>query len=147
MLRLPGITEDSNLRKGQYDLMRIFEDTMIINYTEPSQPAKIFCVRFKAIEAEQTLDQLLDASNLEVNLLEQIDFESVGDEFGQFYSEKVRSTTYDMIKLDNGAEAMFIRSADLDPSKKHPMLLVIHGGPFSASPYQMFLGGRQLLMM
>ena len=27
------------------------------------------------------------------------------------------------------------------------MLLLIHGGPFSQSPYQMFLAGRQLLLM
>lgn len=85
---------------------------------------------------------MLDAANLEVNLLEEIDFESAGDEFGQFYAEKARNTTYDMIKLENGAEAMFLRSGDLDKTKKHPMLLVIHGGPFSASPYQMFLAGR-----
>lgn len=52
-----------------------------------------------------------------------------------------------MIKLENGAEATFMRYGDLDSDKKHPMLLLIHGGPFSASPYQMFLAGRQLLMM
>ena len=52
-----------------------------------------------------------------------------------------------MITLENGAEAMFLRYGDLDPNKKHPMLLLIHGGPFSASPFQMFLPGRHLLMM
>ena len=53
----------------------------------------------------------------------------------------------DLVKLENGAEALFVRSGSLDPQKKHPMLLLIHGGPFSASPLQMFLGGRQILMM
>ena len=40
-----------------------------------------------------------------------------------------------MITLENGAEAMFMRYGDLAADKKHPMLLVIHGGPFGSSPY------------
>jgi hypothetical protein len=51
--------------------MRIFEDTVVLNFTAFNQPSKIFCIRFKSISDEgQSLEQLLDATNLEVNLLE-----------------------------------------------------------------------------
>ena len=78
---------------------------------------------------------MLDASNLDVHLLEGLDLSSAGDEFAQFYSERVQGVRYDMITLENGAEAMFMRYGDLAADKKHPMLLVIHGGPFGSSPY------------
>ena len=63
------------------------------------------------------MDQLLDASNLEVNMLEELNLASVGDEFGQFYHEMVRGVKQDMITLENGAEAMFLRSGDLASDK------------------------------
>ena len=51
--------------------MRVFEDTLVINYTEPSLPSQIYIVRIKQILSEgQTVHQLLDASNLDVILLE-----------------------------------------------------------------------------
>ena len=128
--------------------MRVFEDTLVINYSEASLPPQIYIVRMKEVLAEgQTLDQLLDVSNLEVNKLEELSIASAGDEFGQFYHDTVRGIKQDIFTLDNGAEAMFLRSGDLASDKKHPMLLLIHGGPFAASPYQMFLAGRQLLLM
>ena len=90
MLRIPNVTKP-NLRVGDYSLMRIFEDTIIINYNEPSQPPQIYCIRIKNILDEgQSVEELLNASNLEVNLLEGLDLASPGDEFGNFYNEQVR---------------------------------------------------------
>ena len=43
-----------------------------------------------------------------------------------------------MISLENGAEAMFYRPGDLDETKKHPMLVLLHGGPFSDAPFHAF---------
>jgi len=34
MLRLPGVTQQETLRKGDYSMMRLYEDTMILNYSE-----------------------------------------------------------------------------------------------------------------
>jgi len=95
----------------------------------------------------QSLDELIDGNNLDVKLLEELDLTASGDEFGQWYSDKVKGLRTDMVTLENGAEAMFYRPGDLDETKKHPMLLIIHGGPFSASPYHMFLAGRQTLLL
>ena len=78
-----------------------------------------------------------------MNLLEEVSFGGEGDEFGQFYKDQVANVQHDIIKLDNGADALFLRRGDLDASKKHPMLVLLHGGPFGSSPYQMFLAGRQ----
>jgi len=116
----------------------------VINYSEASLPPQIYTVRLKEIQREgQTVDQLLQMSNLEVNMLEKLCLASAGDEFGQFYHEKVQGVQQDIFALENGAEAMLLRSGDLASDKKHPMLLIIHGGPFAASQYQMFLAARQ----
>ena len=93
------------------------------------------------------MDELVDGGNLEVQLIEKLDIAANDDEFAQWYSEKISNLRYDMITLENGTEGMFVRPGDLDPSKKHPMLLIIHGGPFSASPFHMFLSGRQTLLL
>lgn len=82
-----------------------------------------------------------------MHLLEELDLSSQTDEFSQFYANKVNNVRQDIVRLENGAEAMFLRSGDLASDKKHPMLLLIHGGPFSASPYQMFMAGRHMLLM
>jgi acylaminoacyl-peptidase len=60
---------------------------------------------------------------------------------------KLASIKHETIKLDNGAEAYFLRAGDLDESKKYPMLTIVHGGPFSASPRDMFTGLRSLLLL
>ena len=48
----------------------------------------------------------------------------------------------DFVKLDNGAEGYFVRLSDerlaeapaRGENGKYPMITLIHGGPFSASP-------------
>ena len=115
--------------------MRVFEDTLVLNYSNIRSPPRIFCIRFKEIlENSQSVEQLLDVGNLDVNVLEEVNLTSSNDEFGQFYDNTVKNIRSDMVTLDNGVEAMFMRRGDLDPSKRHPMLLLIHGGPFAASP-------------
>jgi acylaminoacyl-peptidase len=49
--------------------------------------------------------------------------------------------------LDNGAEACFVSRNDLDSSKKHPMIVIVHGGPFGASSFDMFTFLRSLFLM
>ena len=49
--------------------------------------------------------------------------------------------------MENGAEGYFIRSTQLDPAKKHPMYIIIHGGPFSRAPQDMFLQMRTFLLL
>lgn len=59
----------------------------------------------------------------------------------------VQSITKEFIKLENGAEGYFYRLSDEklaeSPARgengKHPMITIIHGGPFSSSPQDMFL--------
>ena len=92
--------------------------------------------------------QLLDqSSNISSQVLEQLDLNERQDDFGQFYSQSVADYQYDTVRLENGAEGLFVRRDDLDPTKKHPMITMIHGGPFSASPYQMFLITRNLYLL
>jgi len=148
MLKIPNQTCDQALRQGDYILMQVFEDTLVINYSDINTPPKIYCVHFKQILAEgQTLSQLVDAANLDVNILEELSLTSPGDEFGRFYHDHVKSIKQDYVLLENGAEALVLWSGSLAPDKKHPMLVIVHGGPFSCSPYQLFLPTRQTLLM
>ena len=128
--------------------MRAFEDCVFVSYSEITRPPAIYCVRFLDTNAA-SLDALLAEDNIETKLVEQLTLDSPaqGDDFHRFYAEQVAAVQHDYVNLDNGAEALFMRPGNLDPSKKHPMLLVIHGGPFSASPYHLFLAGRHTLLM
>ena len=38
MVKIPGVTQDQNLRKGNYTIMKVFEDTLILCYSEVSVP-------------------------------------------------------------------------------------------------------------
>lgn len=59
------------------------------------------------------------------------------------------------MKLDNGAEGYLFRLSEeklaLSPARgangKHPLITIIHGGPFSASPQDMFLIQRNFLIL
>lgn len=68
-------------------------------------------------------------------------------EFSDYLSQEVAGYHNETIALENGAEAYFMRSANLDKDKKHPMVVIMHGGPFSASPRHMFLQLRNYLML
>lgn len=36
MVRIPGVTQDDNLRSGDYTLLSVFEDTILVNFSSPS---------------------------------------------------------------------------------------------------------------
>lgn len=62
----------------------------------------------------------------------------------QNISTNVKTET---ITLKNGAEGYFMRPANLDENKRHPMVVIIHGGPFASSPKDAFLMLRALLLI
>ena len=72
---------------------------------------------------------------------------SQDDEFAKLFDAKVKGYKRDIIKLENGAEACFMRAGDLDKDKKHPMITLMHGGPFGSSPLHMFLSTRNFFLM
>ena len=49
MVKIPTVTDETNLRQGDYSIMRVFEDTLVINYSNIRSPPKIFCIRFKEV--------------------------------------------------------------------------------------------------
>ena len=147
MLRVPGVPT-GGARRGHYDLLRAYKDTLIVKYSDLWTPPQVYAVRFKQIDAEgQTVGSLVGEANLEVNLLEKLDLLSGDDAFARIFDAKVKGYKRDMLKLDNGAEAMFVRAGDLDKGKKHPMLALLHGGPFGASPFDMFLAFRNFWLL
>ena len=67
-------------------------------------------------------------------------------------SDILRSVTKQTIKLDNGAEGYFFSiPASHNPAIGEnglcPMITLIHGGPFSSSPQDMFLLQRNFLLL
>ena len=89
-----------------------------------------------------TLDLLLEPDNMQVHMLDKLEISTDDSDFAQFYSKSIQSVSQQIVRLENGAEAIFLKSDNLDVERLHPMLLFIHGGPFTASPYQTFLADR-----
>jgi len=59
----------------------------------------------------------------------------------------LESTVHETISLENGAEAFFLRSGNLAGDKLHPMLVMLHGGPFGSSPKHFVSPLRNYLLM
>jgi hypothetical protein len=114
-------------------LLRKIDDTLVIKYSHTNLPPRVLSVRFKSTEGN--LASLLADGNLEVNVIESIDLKTpIGDAaFSEFLASEVESFVHETISLENGAEAFFIRSKNLDSAQLHPMVVILHGGPFSAS--------------
>ena len=89
-----------------------------------------------------TLDLLLEPNDMQVHMLDKLEISTDDSDFAQFYSDSIQSVSQQIVRLENGAEAIFLKSGSLDTESLHPMLLFIHGGPFTASPYQTFMADR-----
>jgi acylaminoacyl-peptidase len=78
--------------------------------------------------------------------LEKVNINARNDEFGKEFEEKVKNYVCTNIQTDQtqGIDAILLR---VKGQKKRPMLTLIHGGPFSASPYDMFLSLRNSLLL
>ena len=47
MVRIPGVTQEETLRVGDYTMISMFEDTLILKYSEVTMPPRIYCIHFK----------------------------------------------------------------------------------------------------
>ena len=100
-----------------------------------------------------TFTNLLNAKSVDdisVNsvLIDQVDLD-------EDLSNQVKSIEKHFVKLENGAEGYLYKlggeylekSDTANKEGKLPMITLIHGGPFSASPQDMFLLQRLFLVM
>jgi dipeptidyl aminopeptidase/acylaminoacyl peptidase len=87
--------------------------------------------------------------SMRVKLIEKVDPSVPEDnkEFSDFLQAEIAGFVNETVRLENGAEAFFVRSANLEAGKLHPMVVLIHGGPFAAAPRHMFLQLRTYLMI
>lgn len=60
----------------------------------------------------------------------------------EWIGEMIKNVEYHKITLENGADAAFYVPSHVDKSKKLPMMVLIHGGPFSSSPLEWCLMTR-----
>lgn len=49
--------------------------------------------------------------------------------------DSIRETKGEVISLDNGCDAYFLQPPHAPEDAKKPMIVIVHGGPFGASPY------------
>lgn len=69
---------------------------------------------------------------------------------GEELKSKVDTIKKEFVTLENGAEGYFLRMHSDTPALsngKLPMITLIHGGPFSSSPQDMFLTQRNFLLL
>jgi len=81
--------------------------------------------------------------NIQVSLLEENQWSAEAESM----LTKMKQTSGQIISLENGAEAYFLKPHGLDPNKRHPMLVMLHGGPFSSMPYHHFTIIRSLMLL
>jgi hypothetical protein len=117
-------------RQGEYGLLGLHDNVAIVKYNQCNMPSRVYALFFKNLDGDlqgiTTEHVLLDENKLQCKEL----------------SDEVRSIKKDIIKLDNGAEGYFFRLSDdklkespaRGENEKHPMMTIIHGGPFGASP-------------
>lgn len=103
----------------------------IVRYNQCNSPSRVYALFFQNLD-----DGNLSNIKIEHVLLNENKLHS------KELSEEVSSIRKDFVRLDNGAEGYFIRLSDeklaLSPARgengKNPMIVLIHGGPFGASP-------------
>ena len=116
---------DQDARKGHYSLLKIFDDMAVVSYSSCNEAPRCYLLIFENLQAEK-----VGEVKVEAKLLDQV---HLGDEL----KSKVDSIKKEYVTLDNGAEGYFVRMHQETPALsdgKLPMITLIHGGPFSASP-------------
>jgi len=140
-----GHQAQNTARQGHYDFLKGHDDIVVIRYSSCNQPASVYAIKVENLDTAQSLNDLEFKS---VKLAENV---MKDEEFGK----AAKSIQKETIRLENGAEASFIRlagdAAQDCPARgedgKFPMIALIHGGPFGASPLDMFLIQRNFLIL
>ena len=73
-------------------------------------------MRFKNLQVD-SLAELVAEDNKEYVLIEKLDLSEDKSDFGKHFADEVNNIKSDIIKLENGAEAAFVRSGNLSKDK------------------------------
>lgn len=103
-----------------------------MKYTQINVPPHIFAVRFTDSNAQSLTDL---CNSIETQLIERLEVDTTEGSFN--LAEQLKCTTAETIRLENGAEAYFVRAAT--QSSKQPLVVMIHGGPFSCFHFSDFV--------
>lgn len=128
--------KDQEKTLGEYQLIRKHKSMLIVKYSEATQPTQVFAVRFNQMSGD--VKNLTSFDNLNVTLLEANKFDD--SQLSTELTECLSKVKGEVISLENGADASFQYPTHCEG--KRPMIVMIHGGPFGASPYHMYLAGR-----
>jgi dipeptidyl aminopeptidase/acylaminoacyl peptidase len=146
MLTLPKLNAGVDRSKGTYTLLRKFKQTLFVKYCEVTNPGSIFALTFKSVDVA-SLDALFDAeANLTLTEIER-SVVKADPTFTHHFSTTHNNATTEILRLQNGAEALFVQPGGLSPTKTHPLITLIHGGPFSSAAWHTFSKTRSMLLM
>ena len=106
---------------GEYSLLRRFKSTLFIKYCTTQSPGGIYAVKFNKTGSEHSLDEIFEAST--VSQIETAQINSPDPDFMDSFAATVGGAKTELLRLENGAEGMFIRPGNLDMSKKHPLIV------------------------
>mmetsp|Transcript_33620 Transcript_33620/g.51820 ORF Transcript_33620/g.51820 Transcript_33620/m.51820 type:complete len:279 (+) Transcript_33620:947-1783(+) len=138
------LEHDPAARDGEFTLLNFSHEVAVVKHCSASSAPKVYAVVFKGADSAASVDDI----KFETKLLHEIVLE-------EDLAQCVGSIKKEFLTLENGAEATFFRLGDeqladspnRSTSGKHPMIVLIHGGPFSASPQDMFLIQRNFFLM
>jgi dipeptidyl aminopeptidase/acylaminoacyl peptidase len=95
-------------------------------------------LRFKDVTTKESIDDLISSENMVVKLIQEQKFDT-DNEFKRMLKDHVQACERQEIYLENGAQGIFIQPGNLDKTKRHPMVVILHGGPFGHYPADVFL--------
>ena len=104
MLQIPDLeingTQINQLETGHYTLLGINKDCLVLSYQNFQTPSHVFSLRFKNIDDDKPIEELLQKGNIETIFLEKVNINARNDEFGKEFEGKVKEYECTNIQTD-----------------------------------------------
>ena len=116
----------------------------MVKYSSCSEAPRVYALSFWNLDEASCLEEI----SFEALLVDEMVLEPM-------LEDMVSHIEREFIQLENGAEACFVRLSDeklaQTPARaqngKYPMMVLIHGGPFSSAPQDAFSTQRSFLLL
>ena len=106
-----------------------------------NQPSNLYALIFDNLEAD-SIEEVI--AGIKVKTISEGRL-SKENEIQEWISEEIKNFDKKLVTLENGAEAFLYYNKAA--TEKMPMVTMLHGGPFSAAPADMFLANRLMFLL
>lgn len=122
---------------GEYELLKVYDDFALVRFSATSVPSQVYLVRFG--------NDSSPLEGIETSLVEDAAPSPTPDGPIAKLVDGVRQAT---VQLENGAEGyLWLPSGAITKDRNVPCVVMVHGGPFSASPRDTFLILRNFFLL